>query len=337
MLSARVNSEHFAPMAATMRCMIRSDDRIAWLRRLAWLCAVLVLAVTSLSAFIRLSKAGLGCSPWPQCYMQNLGPGDQGLSPLVGEAVARARVAHRILAVATLLLVIAMLMTTVTQGAMTQRRQGRLVFALLMLALFLAVLGRWTPNARVPAVTLANLLAGFAMFAISWRLAVSTGQTNATTLVQRRLVRWAWLGTALLIAQIALGGLVATGRFGLSCPQLWACDLTQAGWEAFIPWREPGFDAAQPGNPTGALLHVVHRLGSLVLAGVLLPLAVAAWRGGRRATGLALLVLLLVQGALGVALVAAGLPLAIALAHNVAAALLLAVVVSLTDNGRPLP
>ncbi len=316
--------------------MTRTDNRMAWLRRLAWLCVVLVLAVTSLSAFIRLSKAGLGCSPWPQCHLQNLGPVDQGAS-LVGEAVVNARVAHRILAVATLLLVIAMLMTTVTQGAITQPRQGRQVVALLMLALFLAVLGRWTANARAPAVTLANLLAGFAMLAVSWRLATSPARIHIATPAQRRLAGWAWWGTALLIAQIALGGLVAANRFGLSCPQLWSCDLTQAGWDAFNPLREPGFDAARPGNPTGALLHVVHRLGSLVLAGVLVPLAIAAWRGGRRATGLALLVLLLVQGALGVTLVAAGLPLPIALAHNVAAALLLAVVVSLTDNRRPLP
>ena len=273
-----------------MRCMIRSDDRMAWLRRLAWLCAVLVLAVTSLSAFIRLSKAGLGCSPWPQCHTRNLGAGDPGLSPGASQGVARARVAHRILAVATLLLVIAMLMTTVAQGAMTDRPEGRQVLALLALALFLAVLGRWTANARVPAVTLANLLAGFAMFALGWRLAVSTGQTSTQTLAQRRLVRWAWFGAALLIAQIALGGLVASARFGLSCPQLWACDLTQAGWDAFNPWREPVFDAAQAGNPVGALPHVVHRLGSLVLTGVLLPLAVAAWRAGRRAAAVALLV-----------------------------------------------
>jgi cytochrome c oxidase assembly protein subunit 15 len=38
--------------------------RVSRLRKMAWLCAALVLAITSLSAFIRLSRAGLGCEPW---------------------------------------------------------------------------------------------------------------------------------------------------------------------------------------------------------------------------------------------------------------------------------
>ena len=54
-----------------MPCMNQSEGRMTRLRRLAWLCAVLVLAITSLSAFIRLSRAGLGCTPWPQCYTQS--------------------------------------------------------------------------------------------------------------------------------------------------------------------------------------------------------------------------------------------------------------------------
>ena len=33
------------------------------LRKLAWATLVLVLAITSLSALIRLSRAGLGCDP----------------------------------------------------------------------------------------------------------------------------------------------------------------------------------------------------------------------------------------------------------------------------------
>ena len=66
-----------------------------------------------------------------------------------------------------------------------------------MLALFLAVPGRWTANVRAPAVTLANLLAGFAMLAISWRLA--RGGRRAT-------------GLALLVLLLVDVSLTDTGR-----------------------------------------------------------------------------------------------------------------------------
>ena len=42
-----------------------SAKRRSLLRRAAWLCAALVLVVISLSAFLRQSNAGLGCTPWP--------------------------------------------------------------------------------------------------------------------------------------------------------------------------------------------------------------------------------------------------------------------------------
>ena len=46
-----------------------------WLRRLAWLCAAMVLAITCLSAFVRLVNTGVGCTPWPGCYGQTGAPG----------------------------------------------------------------------------------------------------------------------------------------------------------------------------------------------------------------------------------------------------------------------
>ena len=93
---------------------------------------------------------------------------------------------------------------------------------------------------------------------------------------------------------------------------------------------EPLTDAAQPHHPAGALVHVLHRAGSLLVVAVLLPLALLAWRCGRRSSAGLILALLGVQAALGVALVADGLPLWIALAHNMVAALMLAVLLGLT-------
>jgi heme a synthase len=314
--------------------MFRSDPRIASLRKVAWACAALVLAITSLSAFIRLSGAGLGCEPWPQCYAQSLQSSGQHMAPPAEGAVAAARITHRVVAVAALLLVISMVMTTLSKAPILWR-QGRMALGLLALALFLAVLGRWTTDARVPAVMLGNLLAGFAMFALSCRLVQSTSQAPVATAAPDGLARWASLGVALLVAQIILGGLVSAGHAGLSCPELLTCDVGGGSWRLLNPWHETPIAVADPVNPAGALVHGLHRAGAVLVAAVLLPLGVAAWRRGRRA-GAAVILLLVAQAMLGALLIVGGLPLSLALAHNVVAALLLAAVLGLAADGRSL-
>ena len=79
-------------------------------RRLALLCAVLVLIVVSLSAYMRQAKAGLGCADWPHCYGQSLRQLQHGVALGVDEQFshATARLVHRIAAVTVLLLVIVM-------------------------------------------------------------------------------------------------------------------------------------------------------------------------------------------------------------------------------------
>ncbi|HXD39849.1 MAG TPA: COX15/CtaA family protein [Ramlibacter sp.] len=311
------------------------DTRKATLGKLAWACAALVLAITSLSAFIRLSRAGLGCEPWPQCYAQVLqATGQPSAAPTDG-AVGAARIAHRVVAVVALLMVIALVMTTLSKEPMLWR-EGRMALGLLALALFLAILGRWTTDARLPAVMLGNLLAGFTMLALSWRLVQSVSHAPERTAAPDRVARWAKIGAALLAVQIVLGGLVSAGHAGLSCPQLLACDTAGGSWQFLNPWHETPIDIADPANPAGALVHALHRAGALAVAAVLLPLGVAAWRDGRR-TGAAVMVLLLLQAALGALLVIAGLPLWLALAHNIVAALLLAAVLGLAAGRKRWP
>ena len=294
------------------------------LRTLAIACAVLVLAITTLSAFIRLSRAGLGCEPWPQCYGQQARAAAAGAQPPATGPVATARVAHRIVASVALLLIIGMVMATLA-ATPVRWREGRLVLALLALALFLAVLGRWTADSRLPAVVLGNLLAGFAMVAVSWRLLAAVAPARSRAAVAPNWVR---LAAAVVLAQIALGGLVSAGYAGLSCPQLAGCDLASGAWQALDPWHEPAVAATDPLNRAGALVHGLHRAGALVVAAVVLPLGVVAWRRGRRA-GALLVALLAVQGAAGAGLVLAGLPLPLALTHNLVAALLFATLCSL--------
>jgi len=311
--------------------MTVSDRRLPLIKRMAWLCAVLMLATISLSAFMRLSQAGLGCSDWPACYGQNLRDLQLGASVPSGHAVAAARLAHRVVASLALILVIMLTMTTLATRPVL-RRQGALSLALLVLALALAVLGIVTPGARLPAVTLGNLMGGFVMLALCWRLAASAQAQSAGAPVG--LGAWAVVALLLLCVQLAGGALVSASYAALSCTDLADCWTTAlsagSGWQALDPWREPLVGAtATSGGANGAVVLLAHGSGAVVVLAMLALLGITAWRRGRRREGAALVVLAAAQVALGLLVVAADLPLAGVLLHNLVAALLLALLVRL--------
>ena len=137
------------------------------------------------------------------------------------------------------------------------------------------------------------------MLALSWRLVARVTEPGWPML---RI--WAWVGVAVLLAQVALGALVSASYAGLSCAApgdcLRAAEAAGWPWQMLNPWREPVFGATpMPLNPSGALAQVVHRGGALLALLVLIPLGAAALRGQRRRDGAALLVLLVLQLGLG--------------------------------------
>jgi heme a synthase len=314
----RAAASSAAPSASSGSTVNPTDRRLAFLRRIALLCVVMVLAVTSLSAYIRLSKAGLGCTDWPQCYGQGLRQLQQGVavSADAQTATAMARLAHRITAVTALLLVVTMVMACFGTRPVL-RAEGAMALALLALALFLAVLGRWSSGARVPAVAMGNLLGGFAMLALAARLALAGRPPCAV-----RLRAWVGLAVLMLIAQVA----------GLSCTTGWA-DCAQAAsgvdWNTLNPWREPVLAARAPVNPAGALAQALHRGVAIGLVLLLPALAVMAWRSGRPRSAAALLIALALQVAIGLAMAQGSLPIVLALFHNLLAASLPVVLVLL--------
>jgi len=271
--------------------------RVALLHRLAWICAVLVLAITSLSAFVRLSKAGVGCEPWPQCQAQRTASVAAGM-PVTSDApaVTGARMAHRVAASSALLVIIAMLMIALArQPAIGDA--GRFVLALLALALFLAVLGRVATNTPVPgpAVALGNLLGGMGMVGVVWHLVRITGP-RAGFQVAGPPRAWVLGALAWLALQMALGAVVSAGQLAAQCDASLTCNA--------------------------------HRIVGLVTVFVLAGVAKVAWRTRPRRAGV-LLLLVLAQAALGVAMLALGLTMPLALAHNVLMALLILTLVSL--------
>lgn len=302
--------------------MNSDDSRATVLRRTSLVCALLVISVVGLSAYMRLSALGLDCAPWPQCYGQGAAAPSATIDVL--------RLLHRITATALLPLLLLLLFGGFARKPERWDQRWTAVAAV-AITLFLAVLGRWTTGAKVPAVALGNLLGGFALFALCVRMAVLDSQPGTPQVLPAGVRRWRLVAVAALVLQVALGGLVSSGLAGLSCPDVLGCRLPDpVAWQVLNPWHVPSADPSHwPINPQGSLVHLLHR-GLAVLTLVLI--AVTAWRlrGSRwQRTGLLLLALIALQFLLGVLLVAAGLPLLLALAHNLLAALLLALLLTL--------
>jgi cytochrome c oxidase assembly protein subunit 15 len=213
----------------------------------------------------------------------------------------------------------------------------------LALTVFLSVLGIVTPSPLVPAVTTGNVLGGMSMLALLWWIGerarpVATGAGGGA-----RIKPWARVGLVLLVLQISLGAWLSGSFAGPSCPKLTGCDREWLAAEnfarGFAPDRKLGLDAqgrVEPGT-SAPTVHMTHRLGALAVFVYLAWLGLRARASGApyRATGNALLILLLFQIALGLGAVAAGLPLALATAHNAGAALLLVGVVHLNHLVTP--
>lgn len=307
--------------------------RRLFLRRAAWICAVLVLVVTSASAFLRQSGAGLGCTPWPACHASAARADAERPAPSGAEHTARA--VHRVVASSLLLLLIAMTAFAWT-GKPRLATEGRVVLVALGLVLFLAVLGVFTAKARAPAITLGNLLGGLLLFAACVRLAVPACAIAEPQ--RKRLRRWALVAGTLLLVQIGLGALVSAGYAGLSCPELGSCSPGAQAWEALSLVHPPGDGAGMPGYVQGVGAQLLHRLSALAVLAALAALALSAWQAGRHIEAAALGALAGLQVGLGATLVLSQLPLGAVLAHNLVAALLLGAVAALiAESARVSP
>lgn len=296
-------------------------------RALALLTCLLSVLVVMVSAYLRLSGAGLGCADWPGCYGQILAGMPQ--APWEG-----ARLAHRI--VATLALLAGILLTWRSWRPQPLQPAARYATLLLALMLFLSVVGVWSSDPRVAWVNFINLIGGLGLVTFSWRVAITSEPS--------RLVEWGSGGAvcrgaiAALTLTVLLGGLIGARYAAPACTTLPDCQgawwPALQGWTALHPFASLTGPAA-PGEAGGVALHLLHRYAA-VLAAVLLVFVALRLHAVPRARKAALrvLVLLVLEGAIGVLTVASGYSLWLAVAHNVGAALLLAAAASLMHAVR---
>jgi cytochrome c oxidase assembly protein subunit 15 len=301
------------------------ENRTARLKRIRILAVALVLLsllILLVSAYIRLSGAGLGCSPWPDCYGQLLA----GQASLHSGA---ARILHR--SVASLALVLGFVLVAQCLRPYLIQPAARWATALLTLMILLTFVGLFSADPHRVWTGFINILGGVGLVLLSWRTALAAGADPAQPPPRPAPVLHA--GAGLLVLTIALGALIGVRYAATACLSLPVCgDVAwpaAAGWSALNPFTVIAA-AAGPGDDGGVALHLLHRYCALA---TLLLLGLGALQGlarpATRASAGLLLVLLLVQFSLGVLTVLSGFSLWLAIAHSVTAALLLAATLQL--------
>lgn len=301
---------------------------------------VLAFLVVTIGAWVRLTDAGLGCPDWPGCYGRLVVPGagetdaaaafpDRPLEP----GKAWREMIHRYLA-STLGLICLALAAIAWRNRHDPDQPTRIPFVLVGVIVFQGLLGMWTVTLLLkPVIVMGHLLGGLTTLSLLFWLA--RGGVERVR-VGPRLRALALAAAAVLVLQISLGGWTSANYAALACPDFPTC---QTRWwppvadfrEGFVMWRGLGIDyeGGVLDNPARVAIHFSHRLGALLATFVVGGLGWVLWRDRRlRADGVAVLAALAAQLTLGASIVIFGVPLAVAVAHNGMAAILLLTVLN---------
>ncbi len=325
------------------------------MRRLCLFAFGLTLVVVVLGAYTRLTDAGLGCPDWPGCYGFNYVPGsaqDHATAALrfpdnpLEMSKARNEMMHRYAAGTLGCIILLMALWSLRSS---QRAYRGFAWGLLALVCGQATLGMLTVTLNLlPFVVMGHLLGGFTILALLFLLLCKTRPPRETPSRQtpsqqthsgRGLGGWFLLALGALLLQIALGGWTAANYAAMACLELPVCQgdwPSQWQWSAFHPHGVPAenYQYGVLSQDERVTIHAAHRLWAMVTASVLLMLAWRLWQQPvLRYWGAWLVLGVVMQLALGVANVVLHLPLAVAVAHNAGAAILLLV---LTGTGERL-
>lgn len=324
--------------------------RLFSLKSLVYLTFLLSLCVIVLGAYTRLTEAGLGCPDWPGCYgfaavPQTSEQQQQAMAAFPDSPVevdkAWNEMIHRY-AAGTL----GLLILLINLIAWRQRyAPKRLPLLLLGTVIFQAVLGMWTVTlALMPVVVMGHLLGGFTTASLLLLLAMRLRRRQLSVVrpqspyppVRRGQGVVLLAAAALLVTtgQIALGGWTAANYAAVVCTQLPVCEADWLGnydGSAFNP-IQPEHDSYQYGvlnYQQRVSIHVTHRLGAAVTA---LVVAVLCWQlwfsAALRPYSIAVGGVLMLQLGLGISNIVAGLPLLVAVGHNLVGVLLLLALVA---------
>ena len=298
----------------------------------------MAFVVIALGAWTRLVDAGLGCPDWPGCYGFVFWPNDE-----VEIAIAESRFptypydinkaipeqVHRLFAAAlgfiAILLVILSFVKTKNESI-----QKWTIF-LLILICCQGLFGYLTVSLKLlPIIVTTHLFGGFATLMLLYFIYLKSRNFeifNQINISNLKVI--ASIAFGVLIFQIFLGVWTSTNYASLACADFPTC---QGSYMPEMDFKN-GFNLNQEvgpnylygllDNPARVAIHYSHRVSALLLTLIFLILMSRLWFSDAAPLASTLGILLLTQITLGIVNVVYVLPLYVAIAHNLVAALLL--------------
>ena len=298
----------------------------------------LAFVVIALGAWTRLVDAGLGCPDWPGCYGFVVFPTNEAEIALaearyptfpydINKAIPE--VVHRYFAAALGFLAIIMVYYSFKQNENKNIR--RWTIGLLIFICCQGLFGYLTVSLLLlPMIVTAHLFGGFTTLTLFFLIFLMSGKFDILEkMAIPKLKTIAGIALAVLLFQIFLGVWTSTNYASLACADFPTCQGT------YMPEMDfkNGFNLNQEvgpnylygllDNPSRVAIHYSHRVSAILVAVVFLILISKLWFSNAAPLASTIGILLLTQISLGIINVVYVLPLYVAIAHNLVAALLL--------------
>lgn len=314
-------------------------------RKLALITMLLTLCLVVLGAYVRLSDAGLGCPDWPGCYGALSVPQSESAIQHAYQAYpdkpvdaprAWKEMLHRYLAG-----FVGLCILTLAVVGWIQRKHLKvspwLPSTLVLVVGLQALLGMLTVTLLLkPAIVTAHLIGGMTTLAILVWVSYRHWGVMENQNISKKLV---WLirgGLLIIFMQLFLGGWTSTNYAALACTDfptchgVWLPAMDHA--TGFHLFRALGEDVNGKPLSLQALTAIqwTHRIGALVVALYMSILIFCLFKKENfKLISIALALVLGAQIIIGVGNLVLYLPLLLAVAHNLGAALLLIIIVVL--------